>query len=100
MGKPIEKKAVSDLLHLLTTQHKQIAWKKCCLYANGLDTNVLEIKFYQHPDNHQIGRIAYNTFNGTVLQMKYRGDFVRKPGHIVDILLDVINMENKCQAVS
>lgn len=95
MGKAIERGTVSDLLHLLSAQHKQIGWKKCCLYTNGIDNNVLEIKFYQHPDNHQIGRIAYNDFNGAVLQMKYRGDFVRKPGHIVDILLDVINMEKR-----
>lgn len=93
MGKAIEKGAVSDLLHLLSAQHKQIGWKKRCIYTNGLDNNVLEIKFYQYSDNHQIGRIAYNDFSGAVLQMKYRGDFARSPGHIIDILLDVINKE-------
>ncbi|WPP49836.1 hypothetical protein [Catalinimonas niigatensis] len=89
----LEREAVSDLLHLLSVQHKQIGWKKRCLYTNGVDQNVLEIKFYQQTDNHQIGRIAYDADNGAVLQMMYRGDFVKKPGHIVDILLDVINME-------
>jgi hypothetical protein len=95
MEKVIKREAVSDLLHLLSAQHKQIGWEKRCLYTNGLDNHVLEIKFYQQPNNHQIGRIAYNDFNGLVLQMKYRGDFVRRPGHIVDILLDVINMEKR-----
>ncbi len=95
MGKPVESVAVADLLHLLTTQHQQIAWRKCCLYANGLDKNVLEIKFYQRPENQQIGRITYNTFNGNVLQMKYRGKSSVVPTHIVDSLLDVINFENR-----
>lgn len=97
MENTVERGAVSDLLHLLSKQHQTIGWKKRCLYTNGTDNNVLEIKFYQHTDNHQIGRIAYNANNGAVLQMMYRGDFVRKPGHIVDILLDVINMEKNIQ---
>ncbi|MEK6477004.1 hypothetical protein WJR50_05690 [Catalinimonas sp. 4WD22] len=100
MRMPVEKEAVRDLLNLISTNNKSLEWRKRCIYSNGLDNNVLEIKFYQHPRNTQIGRIVYNANNGNVLQMKYRGAVSRAPGHIIDILLDMINLENECHSKS
>ncbi|MDF9796060.1 hypothetical protein OKW21_001323 [Catalinimonas alkaloidigena] len=100
MGMPDENEAVRGLLNLISTNNKNLEWKKRCIYSNGQDNNVLEIKFYQYPRNTQVGRIVYNANSGNVLQMKYRGAVTRAPGHIVDILLDMINLENECHSQS
>ena len=93
MGMSLDTGVIKDLLNIIITHNKKLEWKKRCIYSNGLENNVLEIKFYQHPRSQQIGRIVYNGNNGNVIQMKYRGKISKAPGNIIDILLDMVNLE-------
>lgn len=93
MSMSVETTAVSDLLHIISNNNQSLEWRKRCIYSNGLDNNVLEIKFYQSPPYQQIGRIVYNANTGNVILMKYRGEISKAPGNIVDILLDMVNLE-------
>ncbi|WKN31532.1 hypothetical protein PZB74_21530 [Porifericola rhodea] len=100
MENSIEKETINGLLNLITNQHSDISWKKRCLYSNGENNHVLEIRLYQYPDDYPIGRIVYNANNGNVIQMKYRGRYNRNSTNIVDVLLDTINMENQSHTIA
>jgi hypothetical protein len=100
MQQSTDTEIVKDLLNLLSQRHPHLCWKMRCLYTNGIDNSVLEIKLQEMPDAHQVCRLAYNPYSGKVMQMKYRGDYFSHPGDVVDVLLDLINLENKKQLVS
>jgi hypothetical protein len=91
---------VKDLLGLLISRNDQLSWKKRCLYTNGVDSCVMEIKICQKnsPEDgsaRQLSRLVYNPCNGMVMQMKYHGNTYHQPGTIVDVLLDLINAETQ-----
>ena len=91
---------VKDILSLLSTRNKRLSWKLNCIYTDGKNNSVMEIKIFQAHQYHnestkQLCRITYNPDSGQVSQMKYRAEFLYKPGVIVDVLLDIINTESQ-----
>lgn len=89
---------VKDLLGLLCSRNKRLGWKMRCIYTDGKNNSVMEIKIYQYNEyqngaTNKVCRIAFNPANGQVSQMKYRKEFYHKPGSVIDVLLDIINAE-------
>ncbi|MFP4090224.1 MAG: hypothetical protein ACLFUB_18235 [Cyclobacteriaceae bacterium] len=90
---------INEIMDLITDKFPDLKWKKHCLYSNGIDQHLMEIRIYCSPRQQVIGRIVYDGLTGKVQRMQYRKENMQNCGDIVDMLLDVINIEKHSMAM-
>lgn len=82
---------VKDLLRKLAEMKPGLTWRINNSFTEGLSNTVLELLIFQ--DKEQTGRIAFRLEDGHVIKYRYKDLELRKPLHIMDMLLDVIGYE-------
>ena len=82
---------VKDLLRKLAEMKTGLTWRINNTYTEGLSNTVLELLIFE--EKQQTGRIAFRLEDGNVIKYRYKELELRKPIHIVDMLLDVIGYE-------
>lgn len=82
---------VKDLLRKLADMKPGLTWRINNSYTEGLKNTVLELLIFE--DKEQTGRIAFRLEDGNVINYRYKELELRKPIHILDMLLDVIGYE-------
>jgi hypothetical protein len=86
-----DKTTVLNLLNKFSSMHDNISWKMKCSYSDGRGTSVNEIKIIKFPENRSLGIISYQIETGLVMHCSYKNLKKETSGHIVDLLLDMIN---------
>jgi hypothetical protein len=86
---------INEIMDTISEKFPELKWKKHCLYTNGIDQHVMEIRFYCEPEHKVVGRVVYDAYNGKVIRMHYRRENSHNCGNIVDSLLDIFNIETE-----
>jgi len=82
---------ILNLLNKFSEDHKDITWKLKCVYSDGIDNQINQIKIIAHPSNNVIGLFSYRVETGRVLSCLYKKLKKDKSEHIIDMLLDMMN---------
>lgn len=87
----IDKDTIVDLLNFLIQEHHDLSWKMGPGYHNGLDVSIYEVMVYEIKSHKTIAKVAFNGFNGAIINFFQSGVKEQKATHIVDALLDMNN---------
>lgn len=87
----IEKDTIVDLLNFLIEEHHDLSWKMGTGYHNGVDISIYEVLVYEIKSHKTIAKVAFNGYNGKVINLYQPSMKDLKATHIVDALLDMNN---------
>ena len=87
----VDKNTIIDLLNFIIAEHHDLSWKMGTGYHNGVDSSIYEVLVYEIKSNKTISKIAFNGFNGQVVNLYQPFLKTKKATHIVDALLDITN---------
>jgi RNA binding exosome subunit len=91
----INKDIIVDLLNFLIEEHRDLSWKMVTGYHNGVDISIYEVLVFEIKSNKTIAKIAFNGFNGNVINLQQACLKDKKATHIVDAILDINNTISK-----
>lgn len=86
-----DKTTILNLLNKFSADHKRISWKMSCVYSDGIETTINQIKIIAQPGDRNIGIFSYRVETGIVVFYMYKKLKKTKSENIVDMLLDMMN---------
>ncbi|HHP7242206.1 MAG TPA: hypothetical protein ACFCUD_11060 [Cyclobacteriaceae bacterium] len=86
---------IVDLLNNFSSQHNNVSWKINCVFSDGRNKIMNQIRVYNDINHRTLGTFTYDTTTGITQCFFYKGLRSHKPENIVDVLLDMINHSNE-----